>query len=89
MDDDKLLLFSELIVVLAARLGGRRIHQSTLHRWRARGHLKSVRIGGRWFSTLAAFDRMCAPHADESKNVGNKSRSATVVQVALKSNHGF
>ena len=88
MDDDKLLLFSELIVLLAARLGGRRIHASTLHRWRARGQLKSVRIGGRWFSTISAFDRMCASHTDD-KDLTVASRSATTAQIALKSKHGF
>lgn len=97
MDDDTLLLFSELIVLLAAMLGGRRIHVSTLHRWRSRGiggqKLDAVRIGGRWFSSLAAVTRLCSQESPKDdtppSTLGTPRRRASKAQTELKSQHGF
>ena len=95
MGDEELLLFSELIVVLAMKLSGRRIHRSTLHRWRSSGingqRLDAVRIGGRWFSSMAAVSRLCKLDSTIASEpvLGTPSRRAAKAQDALVKEHGF
>jgi hypothetical protein len=57
-------LFTEGLVPLrdaAHLLGGRRVHASSLHRWRNRGvrgiKLEAVRVGGTWCTSPAAMRR--------------------------------
>ena len=56
-----LLYFAELFGRLPRGPGGRRVHLSTLCRWRTRGvrgvRLAAVRVGSRWASSLAAVEQ--------------------------------
>lgn len=58
------LSFSELAVQISTGGLKRRVHPSTIHRWRSRGirkcRLEAFRIGGRWFTTELYYARFCA-----------------------------
>lgn len=47
----------------------KKVHPSTVHRWRQAGKLQAYRLGGRWFVTLEAwvsFLGRCNGETDES-----------------------
>jgi hypothetical protein len=48
---------------------------STLHRWRLRGRLRAVMIGGRFYTTESAIREMLA--ADEQRNRGSANARGT------------
>ncbi len=62
--DSDAISFSELASRMLAGGAKRRVHPSTIHRWRFRGirgcRLEAFRIGGRWFTNEASFTRFCA-----------------------------
>ncbi|MBI1349120.1 DUF1580 domain-containing protein [bacterium] len=61
MRRDRLLPFNQLLHLIR-RQYGIRLHIATLYRWRGRGirgqKMSAVRIGGRWFSSLADVLKM-------------------------------
>ena len=50
---------------------GRRVHVGTLHRWRTRGlrgvRLHSVKLGGRWHTSVQALQRFFDSLTDEDR----------------------
>ena len=92
-DDDRLVLFSVLVVLLAQRLGGTRVHVSTLHRWRTRGiggrRLEATRLGGRWFSSISSVNKMSAHEAGTVPATSEPLRRSSKAQSVLVEQHGF
>ena len=65
LDQESLITFRDLAKNLPLGKGGRPVSISTLHRWRIRGiaggiKLEAIRVGGRWCTSRAAFDRFNA-----------------------------
>jgi Protein of unknown function (DUF1580) len=62
--DEGLLYLSEIPRHLPSTLLGRRVHLSTVIRWRTRGvggvRLEAVRLGGRWVTSREALARFTA-----------------------------
>jgi len=54
----------------------RSIAIQTLHRWRAKGGLEAVRVGGTWYTSLEAFDRFV------TRRSGRKNESKVDVNSA-------
>ena len=63
IDKNRMVLLSKAAVLLPTR-NEKKVHPSTLHRWRSRGirgvRLTCNRVGGCWFTTQNALDAFCA-----------------------------
>lgn len=55
---------------------------STLHRWRLKGRLRAVMIGGRIFTTESAIREMLA--ADEQRNRGSVNSRGTAAAARIE-----
>jgi hypothetical protein len=53
--------YHDVISIILPSRDGKRVHVGTLHRWRTRGlrgvHLHSVKLGGRWHTSVQALQR--------------------------------
>jgi Protein of unknown function (DUF1580) len=62
--EERLLYLAEVPRHLASTLQGRRVHLSTVMRWRTRGvrgaRLEAFRLGGRWVTSREALARFIA-----------------------------
>src|SRR4051794_33944068 len=58
---ETVLSYREAVLGVLPSTEGRTIHVGTLHRWRMRGldgvKLESLKIGGRWYTSLQALER--------------------------------
>ena len=58
------------LATLAAR---KRVHPSTVHRWRMSGKLDCYRLGGRWLVTIAAWERFVCRCNGGAETAGDRS----------------
>lgn len=79
---ERLLRFSELADEISQRRGGRRIHPSTMYRWRSPGirgvRLKCVRIGGVWYTDWSSFGTFCEQLTAAKDGVPAVDRNSTL-----------
>ncbi len=72
-----LMTFAGLSGELRSRGMTRGISVQTLHRWRAAGRLKAVRIGGTWYTTLDDFERFVALRTPPTSKTDSEAGSST------------
>ncbi len=64
LPDEEPISFTQLAERIPGRSKNRRIHASSIHRYRSPGirgvKLYAFRIGGRWFTTMDAFKKFCS-----------------------------
>ena len=62
IDKNRMVLLSKAAVLLPTR-NEKKVHPSTLHRWRSKGirgiRLVCTRIGGCWYTTQNALEEFC------------------------------
>ena len=59
---ENLIPISEVPLRIPSSRPGKRINVRTLYRWQREGRLETVRIGGRWYTSEEALERLSQPY---------------------------